>query len=273
MFEMTRAKIAVDALTCPSGPPEPVSIMGVDLVPFESYSQATECIEDRIASGQKSFWVAINPQKIYRAWHDPELMSVLARADVGICDGVGVSIAAEILYGKAMRRCTGCDLFFKLMHLAAQKGWGVFLLGASERSNELACKRLLETYPGLQIAGHQDGYFADTQEVIRQINGSSAKMLFVAMGTPRQEKWIAEHIHQINASFFLGVGGTFDVASGLSTRAPSIFQKTGTEFLYQLVSQPWRWKRQIVYTPFMIRVLAAKIFGSNSNRRRRQTKL
>ncbi len=244
-----------------AAPPAPVNILGVDVTPFDSYSAALASIERTVRAGGKSFWVAINPQKVYRAWHDPELMDVLARADVGICDGSGISLAARILHGFALKRCTGCDLFFRLIQLAAKTGWRVFFLGASPQSNELACRKLLESYPGLQIAGRRDGYFRDSQDVIRQINQSEANVLFVALGSPRQEKWIARHLHAINARFFLGVGGSFNIASGLSKRAPKIFRKTGTEFLHQLVTQPWRWKRQIVYAPFMLRVLGARIRG------------
>jgi N-acetylglucosaminyldiphosphoundecaprenol N-acetyl-beta-D-mannosaminyltransferase len=241
--------------------PRPINVMGVNVTPFDSYAHALECVAQKMATGGKSLWAAINPQKIHRAWHDPDLKAVLDRVDVGICDGIGVSLAAKILYGATLRRCTGCDLFFKIMPLAQEKGWRVFLLGASPQANAGACARLMEQYPSLRIAGSQDGYFKDDRQVVGQINDSGAEMLFVAMGSPRQENWIIRHMDQINARFFMGVGGTFDVASGLSKRAPKLFLKTGTEFLYQLATQPWRWRRQIVYTPFMLRVLGRKVFG------------
>ena len=232
------------------------------MTPFPSYGQALACVTESMATGNKSFWVAINPQKIHRAWHDPDLKAALDHADVGICDGIGVSLAAKILHGATLPRCTGCDLFFRLMSLAVSEGWKVFLLGASAEVNRQAHARLLQQYPGLQIAGSQDGYFTDAQDVVRQVNDSGADMLFVAMGTPRQEMWIVRHMHAINARFFMGVGGTFDVAGGVSTRAPGVFRKTGTEFLYQLITQPYRWRRQIVYTPFMLRVLGTKLSAS-----------
>ena len=245
-------------------PPAPINVMGVSISPFESYDQALESIERTIKSGRKSFWVAINPQKCYRAWHDRELMDILGQADVGICDGVGMSVASKILHGQSIQRCTGCDLFFQLLSLASQKGWGVYLLGASPESNAGACAKLREKYPGLRIVGRQDGYFKDSRAVVKRINASKAKLLFVAMGSPKQEYWIWRHREAINAAFCMGVGGSFDVASGRLKRAPKIVQKMGTEFLFQLITEPHkRWPRQKVYFPFMLRVIGEKFFGSD----------
>jgi len=247
------------AIAIPVPAPQAVSVLGVPVVPFESYEQAVRYVAEAVEKQTPSFWVAVNPQKVHRALHDPELMEVLRQADAGICDGVGVSLASRILNGRSIPRCTGCDLFLKLIELAAERGWGVFLLGASPQSNQGAAQKLQERYPGLRIVGRQDGFFKDDQAVIRQINDSGADLLFVAMGTPRQEKWIRRHRGQIQASFCMGVGGSFDVASGTARRAPKLMQWMGTEFLYQLVTQPGRWKRQIVYFPFVARVIGQRL--------------
>ena len=243
------------SIPIPGIKPAPVSIIGVPVVPFDSYEQALGCVEQTVESRTPSTWMAVNPQKVYRAWKDQSVMQVLKWADVTICDGIGVSLAARLLHGRGIRRCTGCDLFFALIELAARKGWKVFLLGASPESNAKACERLLLRCPDLQIVGSQHGYFDDSGEVIRRVNASGADLLFVAMGSPRQEKWLAEHRGAIQAPFCLGVGGSFDVASGQARRAPWLMRKLGTEFLYQLVTQPWRWKRQVVYFPFVARVI------------------
>jgi N-acetylglucosaminyldiphosphoundecaprenol N-acetyl-beta-D-mannosaminyltransferase len=246
--------------------PEPVQVAGVPVAPFHSYDQALACIQETIESRRKAFWVAINPQKVFRAWHEPDLLDILNRADVGICDGVGVTVAAKVLLGRRIHRVTGCDLFFKLLPLTAQKGWRVFLLGASEESNSRACENLQQQYPGLQIVGSQSGYFKNSGAVIEHINSTKADMLFVAMGSPAQEYWISQHRDRINAAFCMGVGGSFDIAAGISRRAPAFFRRTGTEWLYQLVTQPTRrLKRQMVYVPFMLRVLGKRLSGSNGS--------
>ena len=245
----------------PSPLPRPLSVLRVPVMPFESYSRAVECVEQTIRSRRKSFWAVINPQKVYRATHDEKLFGILNSADVGICDGVGVAIASKVLHNRFLPRCTGCDLFFRLLAVSARKAWRVFLLGASPESNEGACRSLRKKYPGVQIVGRQHGYFEDSSKVVEQVNASKAELLFVAMGSPKQEYWISEHREGIDAPFCMGVGGSFDVASGTTKRAPKIFQRTGTEFLFQLMMQPRRLRRQAVYLPYAVKVIKEKIFG------------
>lgn len=238
-----------------SSPRQSLSVLGIGVDAFESYDHAVAEVAGIVAEGRKAWWVAVNPQKVYRALHDRAVHEAISIADARICDGVGVSLAIRLLNGEKVRRCTGCDLFGHLIGAAAQRGWRVFLLGASPAANERACERLLDTHPGLHIVGRRDGYFDDSQEVIRQINQARTDLLFVAMGSPKQEFWIARNRQAIDAPFCLGVGGTLDVASGLVARAPTVFRRTGTEFLYQLVTQPRRWRRQIVYFPYVFHVL------------------
>jgi len=240
--------------------PTPLNIFGIPVVPFESYDQALECVEEIIESDQKSWWVAINPIKIYHAWHKPELLNLLRQIDVGICDGVGVSIASRILHGRSIKRCAGCDLFFKLLSLASRKEWGVYLLGASAQSNAAARLELQKMFPDLRIVGWQDGYFEDSRTVIEQINSSGADLLFVAMGSPKQEEWIWHHWQAINANFCMGVGGSLDIASGRLRRAPKVFRMTGTEFLFRLIREPLkRWPIQKALFPYFLRVVGKKM--------------
>jgi exopolysaccharide biosynthesis WecB/TagA/CpsF family protein len=244
----------------PAQAPAPLDVMGIPVVPFESYDQALRCIDEIVESGSKSFWVAINPIKICRTWKDPELLALLKIADVGVCDGIGVSVASRLLNGHSIKRCTGCDMFFKLTERASQKGWGVYLLGASAKSNAAARSRLTKSYPDLRIVGWHDGYFEDSKAIIDQINASRADLLFVAMGSPRQERWIGEHRHSIDARFCMGVGGSFDVAAGNLRRAPRIFRMTGTEFLFRLMMEPRKRGRiQKVLVPYFLAVLARKL--------------
>jgi N-acetylglucosaminyldiphosphoundecaprenol N-acetyl-beta-D-mannosaminyltransferase len=204
-------------------------------------------------------WIAINPVKIYHAWNKPELLKLMRQADVGICDGVGVSLASKILYGQSIPRCTGCDLFFKLLSEAAKKKWSVYLLGASAKSNSAARAELQKRYPYLKIVGWHDGYFEDSNPIIEQINSSGANLLFVAMGSPKQENWIQNNWQAINANICMGVGGSVDIASGNLRRAPIIFRMTGTEFLYRLICEPRkRWPIQKVLLPYFLQVIGKK---------------
>ncbi len=240
--------------------PEPLNIIQIPVTPFQSYVQILECVERVITSGMKSLCIAINPLKIYYAWQNPELLKILRQADFCICDGIGVSIASKIIHGQSIKRCTGCDLFFKIIALAAQKDWSVFLLGASAKSNSQACTNLKQKFPNLNIAGCQDGYFKDPSAVIEKINASGAKLLFVAMGSPKQEYWLWQHWESIKVNFCMGVGGSFDVAAGALSRAPKIFRATGTEFLYRLVSEPRkRWKLQKDLFPYFFKIIGKKL--------------
>jgi N-acetylglucosaminyldiphosphoundecaprenol N-acetyl-beta-D-mannosaminyltransferase len=118
-------------------------------------------------------------------------------------------------------------------------------------------------YPNLRITGRHDGYFKDSSKIIEHINDSKADILFVGMGSPQQEYWIWHNRDAIKVPFCMGVGGSIDVASGKLKRAPRIIQKIGTEFLFQLITEPRkRWPRQKVYFPFMFRVIGKKVFGS-----------
>ncbi len=236
-------------------------LFGVPLTNLKSYSHALDSIVQRIKQSQKTFCVAINPEKIHRAQGDPELLDLLNSADFHICDGIGAALAIRLMYGKKIARVTGVQLFYYLMELAEKEGFKVFLLGASSESNIGSCTELKKKHPQLKIVGSQDGYFKDDRQVIEHINASQADMLFVAMGSPKQEIWVSRYRNEINAPYCMGVGGTFDVVSGNVKWAPVFFRKTGTEFLYRLICDPRRIKRQACYPIFMLKVLKVRMFG------------
>lgn len=218
--------------------PRPVSVMGIRISPFDSYSHAVRAISSRIDAGLKTFCVAINASKAYEAIADPNLSVVLNSADMHICDGVGIALAARLLLGKKISRCTGVQLFFDLLKQAAQRQWKLFLFGASPESNELARSNLVSMYPHLRIVGYAHGYFEDFSAIIKQINDSRADLLFVAMGSPKQEFWIAENRSNINARFCMGVGGALDVVSGKAQWAPAWVRRAGLEWLYRWIQRP-----------------------------------
>ena len=183
--------------------------MSLQVTPFESYRHACACVEGLIGLGQKAYSVAINPKKIYQACHDRKLAELINSAQICICDGIGAVLAVRVLHGRALTRITGVALFFELVKKAAEKGWKVYLPGASPESNQGACEVLLANNPGLKIVGRHDGYFDDSGKVIKDVNRSGADILFVALGSPKQEQWIAKHREAIDAPFCMGGGGHF----------------------------------------------------------------
>jgi N-acetylglucosaminyldiphosphoundecaprenol N-acetyl-beta-D-mannosaminyltransferase len=230
-------------------------VLSIPITCFDSYDQAVELIVHRIRNGTKTFCIAINPEKVCFARNDETFENVVRRGHVHICDGIGTALAVRMIKGWRIPRITGVGLFLRLLAAAAHESLSIFLLGGEPETNQKAYKAVREQYPNLQIAGRHHGYFADTAGVIQEINVSCADMLFVALGSPRQERWLGEHLDAIEVPFCMGVGGSFDILSGRVKRAPEFCQRTGTEFLYRLICEPWRWRRQSVLPGFGLRVL------------------
>jgi N-acetylglucosaminyldiphosphoundecaprenol N-acetyl-beta-D-mannosaminyltransferase len=230
-------------------------VLGIPITCFSSYDHAAKSIVRRIEEGQRTFCVVINPEKVCFARNDDSFAEIVRKGNMHVCDGVGTALAVRLITGWRIPRITGVGLFFKLVEVAQSLGLKLFLLGAKPETNTKAYEALRQKYPTLQIAGRQHGYFENVSEVIQQINASRADILFAALGSPWQERWLSEHWAQIHVPFCMGVGGSFDVLSGTSRRAPALFQRTGTEFLYRLICQPRRWRRQSVLPGFALRVL------------------
>jgi N-acetylglucosaminyldiphosphoundecaprenol N-acetyl-beta-D-mannosaminyltransferase len=230
-------------------------VLGIPVTCFSSYEDAAGTIVQRIREQKKTFCIAINPEKVCLARKNTAFGDVVRRGHVHICDGMGIALAIRLIQGWRIPRITGVGLFLKLMGVAEQEGLKIYLLGAKPETNEKACAALREEHPNLQIAGRHHGYFEDASAVVAQINDAGADMLFAALGSPRQEKWLHDHLEAIQVPFCMGVGGSFDVLAGHVKRAPEFFQRTGTEFLYRLIREPWRWRRQSVLLAFGARVL------------------
>jgi len=239
--------------------PDCISVLGIQVSQFSSYDDALDLIRQRLVAGGQTFCVAVNPEKVCRARHDPNLKGVLDKAQICLCDGIGLSLASLLLNRKPIRRCTGVDLFFRLIGMAAEEGFRIFMLGASSHTNEAGCQRLKAMYPGLRLAGRHDGFFEDDDRMVREINDSRADFLFVAMGSPKQEFWMARNMSRLSVRLLMGIGGSLDVASGAVRRAPLVCRKTGTEWLYRLISQPSRFRRQMALPRFVLDVLREMI--------------
>ncbi|MFC1652870.1 WecB/TagA/CpsF family glycosyltransferase [Planctomycetota bacterium] len=229
-----------------------VEVMGTPVTLLQSYKQATEYVVECVEKRTKISCVAINPEKIQRAHEDEKLREFVQSADLCICDGVGAAVAMRILFGLKIPRITGVQLFMYLAACAEERGLRIFLLGGTPESNDGAYEKLRSMHSQLHIAGRHHGYFTDDEAVIDEINDSQPDMLFVALGSPRQETWISRYREQLNVSFCMGVGGSFDVLSGKAHLAPQMFRKTGTEWLYRLLCQPKRIRRQIVLPVFVL---------------------
>jgi N-acetylglucosaminyldiphosphoundecaprenol N-acetyl-beta-D-mannosaminyltransferase len=230
------------------------NLLGVK-ISSQTYAQLTDIIFKKIAENKKAFIVAVNPEKIMKAQNDKNLMEVLNRAHFRIPDGIGILIASRIKGGNIRKRVTGIDLMLHLCEAAAKNKRRVFLFGGKPGVAEKASESLKETFSSIQICGVLDGYTKDNQFIRDKINKANPDIIFVALGSPNQEYWIVDNMNEMSAKVFQGVGGSFDVISGRVKRAPIVYRKLGLEWLYRLVKEPVRWKRQIVLPKFLFKAL------------------
>jgi N-acetylglucosaminyldiphosphoundecaprenol N-acetyl-beta-D-mannosaminyltransferase len=246
---------------------EALEVLDVPVTCLRSYDDTIAYVVTQIETRRPVFCVAINPWKIHLAKRDKTFREIIERATLHLCDGIGAAVAVRLLHGQSIPRITGIQLFFELIAVAEKHGYGVFLLGASPEVNAKARDELQAQHPGLNVVGRQHGYFTDDLEVVERINAAGPDMLFVAMGSPKQERWIAEHRVRLQVPLAMGVGGTFDVVSGHAARAPAFFRQTGTEFVYRVWRQPRRLREFYVIPDFIFSVLGACVHSLLSHRR------
>lgn len=229
--------------------------LGVHVSPL-TYEGIIKEIKERMKRGDKSTIIAVNPEKVITAQKDPVVKELINESTFQIADGVGILLASKLKKGSITSRVTGVDMMARLLKFAAEEKHPIYLYGAKKEVIDLAAANITRDHPGIEIAGLTDGYEQDEEALIQRINESGAKILFVALGSPKQELWIQRNIHKLqNVLVFQGVGGSFDVFSGTVKRAPAIFRKFGLEWLYRLLSDPRRIKRQLNLPRFLIRIL------------------
>jgi len=230
---------------------------GVDRV---TMTEALEVVRGCIEADRQMSIYAVNPEKVVRAQSDDQLRKLLGGGELLIPDGIGVVLALR-LRGLDAQRVPGSELMPALCAAAAAADWPVYLLGASEEVNRAAADRLKRRYPGLRIAGRRNGYFdaSELLELRNEINRSGARILFAALGSPKQEEWIEENRTFLGVNVFQGVGGTFDVIAGRVRRAPAVWRYLNLEWLYRLLSQPRRLLRQRALPVFALQVLRERL--------------
>jgi N-acetylglucosaminyldiphosphoundecaprenol N-acetyl-beta-D-mannosaminyltransferase len=205
---------------------------------------------------------ASNPEKNYTVPKDPFLYDAFRDADLLVPDGIGMVLAAKILHGARLERVPGCELMQNICALSERQGYKIFIYGAREDVNAKAALTIKQRYPSIRIVGRSNGYVPHDKmdELIENINNSGAEILFVALGSPAQEKWISDYKKSlVNVRVCQGIGGTLDVIAGTVKRAPDIFCRLGIEWLYRLLAEPSRIRRQKILPIFAYRVLRQKI--------------
>jgi N-acetylglucosaminyldiphosphoundecaprenol N-acetyl-beta-D-mannosaminyltransferase len=202
--------------------------------------------DEAMATGRPLHHTVVNVAKLVNMRKNAELRDDVATADMINVDGIGVLWGARLFGLSLPERVAGVDIMTNLFGLCAKRGYRPFLLGAEQPVLDAVCRRLGREHPRLHVAGMQDGYFKPEEEhdVLAAINASGADCLFVAMPTPRKERFLRQHRDALVANFIMGVGGSFDVYGGKVARAPKSIQTIGLEWLFRVAQEPRRlWPR------------------------------
>lgn len=248
--------------------PDRIEILGVP-VDCVTMASALDYVDELVrGAGPPAAVIAVNPEKVMKARADDVLLGRLRGTALLIPDGIGVVAAARFLGLARIGRVPGVELMEGICARGATRGYRVFLLGARPEVNAAARAKLAATCPGLAIAGGRDGYFTDAEaaSVVEEINASGADVLFVALGSPRQENFIAAWLPRLRVKVCQGVGGSFDVLAGTVRRAPAAWRRLNLEWAYRLLSQPQRLLRQTALPRFAWHVLGARFRGGRAPR-------
>ncbi|MBE3578936.1 MAG: WecB/TagA/CpsF family glycosyltransferase [Caldanaerobacter subterraneus] len=227
--------------------------------------EAVEILKGYLKEDRIHIVATPNAEIIMMAQKDEEYKKILNETDLNVPDGSGVVFASKVFNKPLKERVAGFDLMMEFVKWASHKDVSIYLLGAKPEVVEKAQSNLKNLYPSLKIVGFHHGYFNEKEEenIIEDINKRAAQVLFVALGAPKQEKWIYKNKEKLKVKIAMGVGGSFDVIAGKAKRAPEIYRKLGLEWLYRLMQEPWRYKRMSALPKFAFKVLLYKLRKNN----------
>ena len=234
-----------------------VNILGINFDDL-TLSELIAHLKDDSQHHRNRFIVTANPEIVLAAYHDFAYRQVINNADYVTADGIGIIKGAQILNDPLPGRVTGYDTFLKLLQYTNHYHKKVYFLGAKPQVLTQMISNIRSHYPHLRIVGAHDGYFNNEQLIITQIQQTQPDFIFVALGFPKQEFFIAHHRQIVNA-IWMGVGGSFDVLSGTVKRAPQFWIDHHLEWLYRLLQEPSRFKRMLALPLYLILVYKQKI--------------
>lgn len=233
-----------------------VNILGV-YVDMVNITQAADKIMEFLDSDGLHKVYTPNSEIIMAAYKDSDFKELLNGADLLTADGIGVVYASKILKKPISERAAGYDIACEVLERIKDTEHSVYLFGGKPGVAEAAEENLKKRYPGIKVAGRHDGYFKPEDEtgIVEDINNSGADLLFVCLGAPKQEQWIARNENSLNVRAAMGIGGSLDVFAGTALRAPKFFCDHGLEWFYRLMKQPSRAGRMLALPKFAATVL------------------
>jgi len=235
------------------------SVLGLPVHIHENY---LDWLAQRLQTNQGTHVVTINAEMTMQARKNPDLAKVINNAELVVPDGSGI-----VLYlrsqGKKIDRCPGIELAEQVVQIAAQQQSRIFLIGGAPNVVDTVVDGWRQKWTDIAIAGMSHGYFDDLleQQICEQLQSSQPDLILVGLGVPRQELWIQKYRHLSPDAVWIGVGGSFDVWSGIKDRAPEWFSKNHLEWLYRLYQEPWRWRRMLSLPQFVWCVTKESLFN------------
>ena len=206
----------------------------------KTIEETTADIFNRIKKNEKLYVLTVNSLIVYEYKKIREYHEAVKKTNYHVPDGVGVLKPLRWIYKKPIPRIAGVDLIYKICKKSSDEDIPIYLLGTKEEIIEEARNKLQSIYPNLKIAGYNNGYFEDSDNnlIVKKINESGAKILFVGMGVPKQDLWIAKNLDNLKINLVMGVGGSFDVISQKLKRAPNFYINHNLEWLYRTIQEP-----------------------------------
>lgn len=233
-----------------------VNILGIE---FDNFTQK-EFVHQLIADSQhhlNRFVVTANPEIVLTAYHDLNYQQIINHADYVTADGIGIVKGAQILGTPLAERVTGFDTMQALLQYADQNQKKVYFLGGKPEVTTALRSVIKKKYPHLIISGVHNGYFNDAEPIIYEIQQARPDFVFVALGFPKQEFFIAHH-RSVSNSIWMGVGGSFDVLTGNVKRASEFWINHHIEWLFRLIQEPTRFKRMLALPRYLLCVYNQK---------------
>lgn len=207
----------------------------------EAVAQAVENLQSK----RRCMVVTPNAEIAQSCVTDDRLREIVRKAGLVLPDGIGVIYASRILKKPLKQRVPGVEFGENLVSALRDTGKTIFFLGGKPGVAEEAAHRLQVKYPGLKVAGTKDGYFQREEEAVEAVQQAKPDVLFVCLGSPKQEYFMADHFDQLGATLMVGLGGSLDIYAGKVERAPALFRKLGLEWFYRLLRQPSRLGRMM----------------------------
>lgn len=229
------------------------SVLGLPIHLMDDYHS---WLRSRLQQRIGTHVVTLNAEMTMQSEINPTLAKIIHQAELVIPDGAGV-VLYLYLQGKKIKRCPGIELAELLLQRLGTEELSVFFFGGAPGVAETAAANWQQQVPGLKIAGTQHGYLspAEAEKLQQTLTQLQPQLIFVGLGVPRQELWIAQHRSLCPRATWIGVGGSFDIWAGVKSRAPAWLADNHLEWLYRLYQEPWRWRRMLALPKFTLKAL------------------